>query len=56
MVVGSGNESHDCTYITRSRGVMDVVSAYTHPSAPSDHFERGAMVTGDRVRKSLRFP
>ena len=30
--------------------------AYTHPSAPSGHLESGAIATGDRIRKSLRFP
>jgi hypothetical protein len=37
-------------------GGLDVVSVYTHLSAPSDHFERGAMATGDRVWKSLIYP
>ena len=30
-------------------GGLDVVSAYTHPSAPSGHLESGAIATSDWV-------
>ena len=32
------------------------ICACTHPSAPSGHLENGAISTGARIRKSLRYP